>query len=86
MSKITAELLRKIEETKRMDPKLKIAVVVTFDAGLDISDLEKLGLQIENEYPEINAVAGIIPANAVKRLSDLQHVKAIEYDSEVHAL
>ncbi len=86
MSKITEELLKKIEEAEKIDPNQKIPVIVTFDPDLDISTLEKMGLHIEKKFPEINAVSGTVTASAAKRLSELKGVKIIEYDSRVYAL
>jgi chorismate mutase len=86
MSKITEELLKKIEEAERIDPNQKIPVIVTFDSDLDISALEKVGLHIEKKFPEINAVAGTITASAAGRLSEIKGVRVIEYDSRAYAL
>jgi hypothetical protein len=85
ITEITEELLNKIEEAEKIYPNQQIPIIITFDPDLDVSILEEVGLNIENRYPEINAVAGTIKASAVRRLSELKGIKIIEYDSKVYA-
>lgn len=89
-SKISAEFLEDVEETKRTSPEKEIPVVVTYEpnvAGANMpSLLEDVGFKVENRVPEINFVSGKITANSFEKLLEIEGVKKVEPDSKVYAL
>lgn len=89
-SKISAEFLQNVKETKRTFPEKEIPVIITYEpdvAGANIpSLLEDLGFKVENRVPEINFVSGKITANSFEKLLEVAGIKKVERDSKVYAL
>jgi hypothetical protein len=89
-AKIGDDLLAIIEKTSNKDPEEKIPVIITYETknnqSLDHSALSNYGFIMVNEFPQISAMSGIIPANRVKKLAEQAEIKIVEYDSKVYAL
>jgi hypothetical protein len=89
-SKISAEFLQNVKETKRTSPEKEIPVIVTYESNVSGANmpslLEEVGFKVENRVPEINFVSGKITANSFEKLLEVAGVKKVEPDSKVYAL
>lgn len=85
-AKISAELSRRLKEAGGASAEDELPVIVTIKKDSDLTALEKKGLKIQHAYENIDAVSGTLPAAAVKSLANLDEVKLIDFDGEVHAL
>jgi hypothetical protein len=89
-SKISAEFLQNVKETKRTFPEKEIPIIITYEpnvSGANIpSLLENVGFKVENRVPEINFVSGKITADSFEKLLEVAGIKKVEPDSKVYAL
>jgi hypothetical protein len=85
-TKITAELLKRLDEAAITDPQREIPVIVTIRREADLAGLEQKGLKIQRTFQNISAVAGTIPVAEVNALAELDQVEAIDYDETASAL
>ena len=64
-----------IEKTSNKNPEEKIPVIITYEMknnqSLDHSALANYGFIMANEFPQISAMSGTIPANRVKKLLNM---------------
>ena len=84
--KISASVLKRLNEAAAEDPQREIPVIVTIGTGTDLATLEQKGLKIQRTFQNISAVAGTIPAGAVHALAELDRVETIDYDETAWAL
>ena len=85
-SKINDELRTECEHASDNEPQRQIPVVVTLNDWSRRGELKHSGLRINNEFESINAVAGTLTCDQVKKLAELDHVGKIEFDGEVKAI
>lgn len=97
-SKINSELLKRLREIEASskgggvaasNAPREVPVIVTVDSVDDVKALEKKGFKLERKFESISAVSGTLPADmdSVKSFAEeLDQVKAVEYDGEMHAL
>jgi hypothetical protein len=84
--KISASVLKRLDEAATAGPQREIPVIVTIKRGADLTALEQKGLTIQRTYENISAVAGTIPAAEVSALAELDQVEIIDYDETAWAL
>jgi hypothetical protein len=85
-AKISANVLRRLDEAAITDSQREIPVIVTIRRGADLAALEQKGLKIQRTFQNISAVAGTIPVGEVNTLADVDEVEAIDYDETAWAL
>jgi hypothetical protein len=84
--KISATVLKQLDEAATTDPRREIPVIVTIRTGADLAALAQKGLKIQRTFQNISAVAGTIPSANVNALADLDQVETIDYDETAWAL
>jgi len=84
--KINSELQAECEHASQNEPQRQIPVIVTLKDWARRGELEHSGLQVNNEFESIQAVAGTLTCDQVKGLAELGHVDKVEFDGEVRAI
>jgi len=79
-TKISDELLKRLDEAAIAEPQREIPVIVTITSGTDLAVLEKKGLKIQRTFQNSSDVAGTLTVAEVNPVADLDSVVAIDYD------
>jgi hypothetical protein len=85
-TKISTNLLKRLDEAARADPQREIPVIVSIRGGADLAALEQKGLKIQRTFQNISAVAGTIPVGEVNTLAEVDEIESIDYDETAWAL
>ena len=85
-TKISDELLKRLNEAATAEPQREIPVIVTITAGTDPAVLEEKGLKVQRTFHNSSDVAGTLTVAAVNPVAALDSVVAIDYDGTVWAL
>lgn len=83
-AKISNELLQRVQQAEQLNSQSEIPVIVTLNGPLNRAELEANGLRINQVFDLISAVSGTLRAAAITTLAQLEQVKLIEFDGEVH--
>lgn len=81
--KFSEELRRVLGEREAQCSEEDIPVIITYEPGLDLSKLEKMGFRISRKFEMLNVVSGLIAPSDAKRIANLSQLEKIEYDSEM---
>ncbi len=84
-TKMSQELLERVQESAATDPESEIPVIVTVKAGADVASLEQQGMKVKRVFSAISAASGTIPAQTAQALEGLDEVEKIEYDGQMYA-
>lgn len=85
-TKISEELSQQLKEVGEASSTKELPVIITVEENSDLNALQEKGLKIQHRFESINAVAGTLPAAAVREVALLGQVQQIDYDGEVQAL
>jgi hypothetical protein len=85
-AKISANLLKRLDEVAIADAHREIPVIVKVRTGADLAALEQKGLKIQRTFQNISAVAGTIPVGEVNTLAEVDEIESIDYDETAWAL
>jgi hypothetical protein len=85
-AKISANLLKRLDEVAIADAHREIPVIVKVRTGADLAALEQKGLKIQRTFQNISDVAGTIPGAEVNTLAELDEVEFIDSDETAWAL
>lgn len=88
-TKISEELsqrLSEVENEAEAASQKELPVIITLKEASDLAPLEEQGLKVQRTFDNISAVAGTLPAAAVKSVARLDEVEHIDYDGEFQAL
>jgi len=85
-TKISDELLKRLNEAAVVEPQREIPVIVTVTAGTDPALLEEKGLKIQRTFQNISDIAGTLTVAEVDPVAALDSVVAIDYDGTAWAL
>jgi len=85
-TKISDELLKRLNEAAVVEPQREIPVIVTVTAGTDHALLEEKGLKIQRTFQNISDIAGTLTVAEVDPVAALDSVVAIDYDGTAWAL
>jgi hypothetical protein len=85
-AKISANLLKRLDEAAIADPHREIPVIVRVRRGADLAALEQKGLKIQRTFQNIADVAGTIAVAEVNTLAQLDEVEFIDSDETAWAL
>ena len=86
MTKISNELLKRINEATIAESQREIPVIVTVTAGTDPAVLEEKGLKIQRTFQNSSDIAGTLTVAEVNPVAALDSVVAIDYDGTAWAL
>ena len=85
-TKISDELLKRLDEATIAEPQREIPVIVTIIAGMDLAVLEEKGLKIQRTFQNSSDMAGTLTVAEVNPVAALDSVVAIDYDGTAWAL
>jgi hypothetical protein len=85
-TKISGELLKRLDEAAIAEPQREIPVIVTITAGTDLTALEQKGLKIQRTFQNSSDIAGTLTAAEVNPVAELDSVITIDYDGTAWAL
>jgi hypothetical protein len=85
-TKISDELLKRLDEAAIAEPQREIPVIVTITAGTDLTALEQKGLKIQRTFQNSSDIAGTLTAAEVNPVAELDSVVTIDYDGTAWAL
>lgn len=79
-TKISDELLKRLDEAAIAEPQREIPVIVTITSGTDLAVLEEKGLKIQRTFQNSSDIAGTLTVAEVNPVAELDSVVAIDYD------
>jgi ribosomal protein L11 len=85
-TKISNELLKRINEATIAEPQREIPVIVTVTPGTDLDELEEKGLKVQRTFQNSSDIAGTLTVAEVNPVAALDSVVAIDYDGTAWAL
>ena len=84
-TKISDELLKRLDEATIAEPQQEIPVIVTITSGTDLAVLEEKGLKIQRTFQNSSDIAGTLTVAEVNPVAELDSVVAIDYDGTAWA-
>ena len=85
-TKISDELLKRLDEATIAEPQQEIPVIVTITSEIDLAVLEEKVLKIQRTFQNSSDIAGTLTVAEVNPVAALDSVVAIDYDGTAWAL